>query len=121
LRRDVDVVFHLAAIIDVQLSIEKPTFVNHVNACGSLNVLKKSVENNVERFIFASSCAVYGEPKYLPINEEHPLDPLSPYAVSKLAVEKLCRIYSRLYGLENRFFKAFQCLWSKTRKRILQG
>jgi UDP-glucose 4-epimerase len=92
-----------------------------VNVCGSLNVLKKSVENNVEKFIFASSCAVYGEPKYLPINEEHPLDPLSPYAVSKLAVEKLCRIYSRLYGLKTVSLRLFNVYGPRQESAFYSG
>lgn len=107
LNKDVDVVFHLPALIDISFSIQHPAIVNHVNVCGSLNVLKRCVESDVEKFIFASSCAVYGEPKYLPINEEHPLDPLSPYAVSKLAVEKLCRVYNRLYGLKTVSLRLF--------------
>jgi len=64
------------------------------------------VENNVEKFIFDSSCAVYGEPNIYLSNGELP-DPLSPYAVSKLAVEKLCRIYSKLYGLKTVSLRLF--------------
>ncbi|MGB9713960.1 MAG: SDR family oxidoreductase [Candidatus Bathyarchaeales archaeon] len=98
--KDVEVVFHLAALVDVSFSVRNPLLVNQVNVCGSLNILEESIKNNVEKFIYASSCAVYGEPQYLPINEEHPTNPLSPYAVSKLAVEKYCKVFNKLHGLK---------------------
>jgi UDP-glucose 4-epimerase len=81
-----------------------------VNVDGSLNVLNESVKSHVEKFIFASSCAVYGEPLRVPIDEEHPTNPLSPYAASKLAVEKYCEVFSKVYGLETicmRFFNVY--------------
>ncbi|MGQ9641967.1 MAG: SDR family oxidoreductase [Candidatus Bathycorpusculaceae bacterium] len=108
--RDVEVVFHLAALVDVPFSVKNPLFVNQVNVCGSLNILEESIKNNVEKFIYASSCAVYGEPLYLPINEEHPTNPLSPYAVSKLAIEKYCQVFNKLYGIKTvslRFFNVY--------------
>jgi UDP-glucose 4-epimerase len=105
--KDVEVVFHLAALIDVPFSIQNPLLVNQVNVCGSLNILEESVKNNVEKFIYASSCAVYGESQYLPINEEHPTNPLSPYAVSKLAVEKYCQVFNRLHGLKTVSIRLF--------------
>jgi UDP-glucose 4-epimerase len=108
--KNVKVVFHLAAIIDVAFSIKEPLLVNNVNVGGSLNVLNESVKHNVEKFIFASSCAVYGEPFKVPIDEEHPTNPLSPYAASKIAVEKYCEVFGKAYGLETvcvRFFNVY--------------
>ena len=108
--KNVKVVFHLAAIIDVAFSIKEPLLVNDVNVGGSLNVLNESVKHNVEKFIFASSCAVYGEPFKVPIDEEHPTNPLSPYAASKIAVEKYCEVFGKAYGLETvcmRFFNVY--------------
>lgn len=64
----------------------------------------------MKRFVFASSCAVYGNPKYVPIDEEHPLNPLSPYAASKLAGEAYCKAFTAAYGLETvclRFFNVY--------------
>ncbi|MEM3443113.1 MAG: SDR family NAD(P)-dependent oxidoreductase, partial [Candidatus Bathyarchaeia archaeon] len=105
--KDVEVVFHLAALVDVPFSVKNPLLVNQVNVCGSLNILEESIKTNVEKFIYASSCAVYGEPQYLPINEEHPTNPLSPYAVSKLAIEKYCQVFNKLYGLKTVSLRLF--------------
>ncbi|MEM3629453.1 MAG: SDR family oxidoreductase [Candidatus Bathyarchaeia archaeon] len=105
--KDVEVVFHLAALVDVPFSVKNPLLVNQVNVCGSLNILEESIKNNVEKFIYASSCAVYGEPQYLPINEEHPTNPLSPYAVSKLTTEKYCQVFNKLYGLKTVSLRLF--------------
>jgi len=80
--KDVDYVFHLAALANIDLSVRRPRLVNDVNVSGTLNLLMESLRFNVERFVFASSCAVYGEPIYLPIDEDHPINPISPYGVS---------------------------------------
>ena len=108
--KGVDYVFHLAAIVNVPLSVEKPLFVNEVNVDGTLNVLEESRKAEVKRLIFASSCAVYGESIYTPIDEDHPTEPLSPYGVSKLAGERYCRVFYRVYGFETvclRFFNVY--------------
>ncbi|MEM2318187.1 MAG: SDR family oxidoreductase [Candidatus Bathyarchaeia archaeon] len=119
--KDVDVVFHLAALVDVSFSVKNPTLVNHVNVCGSLNILEESVKKHVEKFIFASSCAVYGEPRYLPINEEHPTNPLSPYAASKLAVEKYCHVFNELYGLKTVSLRLFNVYGPRQENRAYSG
>jgi UDP-glucose 4-epimerase len=106
----VNVVFHLAAIVSVDFSVKNPLLVNEVNVDGTLNVLRESLNAGVKRFVYASSCAVYGEPVYLPVNEEHPAKPMSPYGVSKLAAEHYCRVFYEVYGLETvclRFFNVF--------------
>jgi UDP-glucose 4-epimerase len=106
----VDIVFHLAAIVSVDFSVKNPLLVNEVNVDGTLNVLRESLNAGVKRFVYASSCAVYGEPVYLPVNEEHPAKPMSPYGVSKLAAEHYCRVFYEVYGLETvclRFFNVF--------------
>jgi UDP-glucose 4-epimerase len=108
--RNVDAVFHLAAIVSVPLSIEKPLLVNDVNARGTLNLLEASLKAHVERFIYASSCAVYGEVNSLPINERHPTSPTSPYAASKLAAEYYCKVFyenNRLNTLCLRYFNVY--------------
>jgi len=78
----VDVVFHLAAIVSVDFSVKGPLLVDEVNVGGTLNVLRQSLKAGVKRFVYASSCAVYGEPVCLPIDEEHHTRPLSLYDVS---------------------------------------
>ncbi|MGC8817066.1 MAG: SDR family oxidoreductase [Candidatus Hadarchaeum sp.] len=86
-----EAVVHLAALISVPLSVRDPELTSEVNLGGTLNLLRASLEAGVNRFIFASSCAVYGEAKQLPIKEETPPEPLSPYARSKLEAERACR------------------------------
>jgi len=108
--RGVDVVFHLAAIVNVPLSIEDPLLVNDVNVRGTLNLLEASVKEDIQRFIYVSTCAVYGEARYLPINEEHPIMPLSPYGISKFTAEHYCKIFHMIHGLKTvclRFFNVY--------------
>jgi len=108
--KNVDFVFHLAAIVNVPLSIEKPLLVNEVNVNGTLNVLEESLRADVKRLVYASSCAVYGDPVRVPVDEEHPTRPLSPYGVSKLVAEHYCRVFYEVYGLETvclRFFNIY--------------
>ncbi len=95
-----DIVNHHAAQISVQKSVEMPVFDADVNILGSINLLDLSVKHNVKKFIYISSGgAVYGEPQYLPCNEKHPVNPLSPYGASKHAVEHYLYLYHINYGL----------------------
>jgi UDP-glucose 4-epimerase len=87
---DVDVVVHSAAVISVQLSIENPNMTYDVNIEGTLNLLRSCAKSRVKKLLFVSSCAVYGAPAFLPITEEHPIEPISPYAASKFAAEQFC-------------------------------
>ena len=88
--KDVDVVLHFAAIASVPFSVENPQVTYETNVAGTLNLLASCARQKVNKFIFTSSCAVYGEPKYLPVDEKHPKCPISPYAESKLAAEHYC-------------------------------
>jgi len=81
------IVMHLAALISVDESFEKPLLYEDVNVRGTINIILASNKISAWRIIYASSAAVYGNPIKLPIDEEHPLRPLSPYGVSKLAGE----------------------------------
>jgi len=110
---DVDFVFHLAAIVSVELSIKNPILVNEVNVCGTLNLLEESLNSGVERFVYISSCAVYGNPIRLPIDEEHPTKPISPYGVSKLASENYCQVFHEIYGLETVSLRLFNVYGSR--------
>ena len=86
-------IVHLAAKVDVRKSVKQPFLYNEVNSTGTLNLLEAS-KGQLKKFVYASTCAVYGDPVRLPIDEGHPLCPLSPYAASKLSGENYCTAYS---------------------------
>jgi len=88
--RDISAVVHLAARTSVPFSVENPDATCATNIMGTLNLLVSSAERKVGKFVFISSCAVYGEPKYLPLDEKHLTEPISPYAESKLIAEQFC-------------------------------
>jgi UDP-glucose 4-epimerase len=96
----VEVVFHLAASVGNTRSIENPVEDSEVNIIGTLRVLEAARRAGVSKIVCSSSAAIFGELKQLPIREDHPTEPDSPYGVSKLAEEKMCLAYSKLYDLE---------------------
>lgn len=105
---NVDTVFHLAATPQTQYSIENPTDNNNIDSL--INMLELSKKNGVKRFIFSSSSSVYGNSKYTPIDENHPTNPLSPYALHKLIGEQYCKLYSEIYNLDTiclRYFNVY--------------
>ena len=95
-----DLVYHLAAQIDIQKSIENPIYDAEINILGTINILEACKEHGVSKIVYASSAAVYGEPKYLGIDEEHPIAPISYYGISKYTPEDYIRSYSSLWGLD---------------------
>ncbi len=94
------VVYHEAAQIDVQTSIKTPMVDVSTNIMGSVNVMECAHKTGVEKVIYASSAAVYGEPSYLGLDENHPVNPMSHYGISKHTPEHYFRIYKELYGLK---------------------
>ncbi len=95
-----DVVSHHAAQMDVRKSVADPVFDTVVNVVGSVRLLQQCVEAGVKRFIFASTGgAIYGEPVYVPQDEKHPVNPLSPYGCAKLAVEHYMHYFREVHGL----------------------
>jgi len=106
----VDAVIHLAAIVSVDEVNENPLKAFEVNAIGTLNLLELARKYDLERFVYASSTAVYGEPRYLPVDENHIVSPLNPYGASKLAGEALVNSYRETYGLSTislRYFNVY--------------
>jgi UDP-glucose 4-epimerase len=96
-----EVVNHHAAQVDVRVSTADPIFDADVNILGSLNLLECARSHGVEKLIYASTGgAVYGEPTYLPCDEDHPVEPICPYGISKLAVEHYLYLYRQSHGLE---------------------
>ncbi len=96
-----DIVNHQAALANVRESMEKPREYADVNIIGSLVLLELSRQFGVRKFIYASTGgAVYGEPEFLPVTEDHPVNPLDNYGASKHAVEHYCYLYRENYGLD---------------------
>lgn len=93
-------VIHHAAQIDVQNSIKRPLIDLDNNITGTINLLECCREYGVQKIVYASSAAVYGEPDYLPVDEKHPVSPMSPYGISKHTPEHYIKVYRHLYGLD---------------------
>lgn len=105
-----DVVVHLAAQAGVRFSVANPIKTHIVNAVGTLNLLSACRDSGVRRFVNSSSSSVYGNAKRLPVKEGNPLDPVSPYAASKIVTELYCHLFNELYGLETislRYFTVY--------------
>ena len=105
-----DYVFHLAAVTSVPQSVKDPIRSNEVNLTGTLKILEAARKCGVKKVIFSSSSAVYGETESLPLSEKTPINPLSPYAVTKATGELYCNVYSEIYGLPTialRYFNVF--------------
>jgi len=108
--KDVEVIFHEAAIPSVVRSVEDPLLTHEVNVAGTLNVLKAGLDAGVKRVVYASSSSVYGDVKVLPKREDMPTIPISPYGVSKLAAEQYCKAFHQVYGLQTvclRYFNVY--------------
>jgi len=106
----VDNVLHFAALVSVPLSIENPNLTFDINLLGTLNLLRASVEKQVDRFVFISSCAVCGDPESLPVTEQTRTNPISPYADSKLLGERYTLGFSERQLLDAvvlRFFNVY--------------
>lgn len=99
-REKIDIVFHHAAQIDVQTSLKHPQLDAEINIGGTINLLEACKQAGTKKVIYASSAALYGEPCYLPVDENHPLQPQSCYGVSKQVPEQYLQLYARLYGLD---------------------
>ena len=108
--KDVDVVFHMACLARVQLSIEEPLLYHNKNVDGIVNILEVCREVGVKRLVFSSSSSVYGDAEEVPTTEACQLNPISPYALHKYIGEEYCRLYSKLYGIETvslRYFNVY--------------
>jgi UDP-glucose 4-epimerase len=103
----VEIIYHHAAQAGVRISIENPIKTHDINATGTLNILEAARNTNVKKIINASSSSVYGKMKYLPYDEEHPKNPVSPYGASKVVAEHYCRVFYELYGLRTTSLRYF--------------
>jgi len=109
--RGVEVVFHLGALGSVPRSVQDPLTSSAVNIEGTLNVLLAARDEGIRRVVFSSSSSVYGPRRELPVTEDMPPDPISPYGVAKLAAERYCVSFSRVYesfeSVVVRYFNVF--------------
>mgnify|MGYP003121508774 FL=1 len=104
---DVEVVFHLAAEARIQPAVKNPILATKTNVVGTCTVLQCAREANVKRVIYSSTSSGYGLKNDVPLNEEMPDDCLNPYSVTKVSGEKLCKMYTDLFGLETVTFRYF--------------
>lgn len=98
--RGVEVVFHLAASVGNKRSIDQPITDAEINVLGTLNILEAARKEGVRKIVASSSAGIFGELKTMPIKEDHPIEPDSPYGCTKLCEEKLCLTYAKLYAIE---------------------
>jgi len=119
--KDAEGVVHLAALIDVEASVRDPFETHDVNVNGTLNVLYEAVKAGVRRFVFASSTAVYGDANPLPLKEDYPPRPISPYAASKAAAEGYCLAFNKCYGLETVILRYFNVYGPGQRNSAYSG
>ena len=104
---DIDTIFHLAAQIHIDKSILEPKMTFDVNVTGTLNILELALKKDFEKIIYASTSEVYGSALKEKIDENHPMNPHSPYAASKLAADRLCYAYAETYGLNISIIRNF--------------
>jgi UDP-glucose 4-epimerase len=97
---DIEAVMHFSAFAYVGESVEKPNKYWENNVAQTLQFLDVLIENNVKKFVFSSTCATYGEPKYIPIDEKHTQNPTNPYGWSKFMVERILESYDAAYDLK---------------------
>lgn len=121
LAEKVDAIIHLGAVVSPYFSVKKPEVVNEVNVTGTLNVLRAALKGRIQRVVFASSSSVYGNQRVLPISEENPLYPVTPYGVSKLAGDKYCGAFYQTHGLPTVSLRYFNVYGERQRANPYSG
>lgn len=114
----IDGVIHFAAHALVGESMVKPDKYYENNVVGTLNLLNTMIKNDVKKIVFSSTCATYGEPNYVPIDENHPQNPINPYGTSKLMVEKILDDYDKAYDLKSIKLRYFNVVGADSKCRI---
>jgi UDP-glucose 4-epimerase len=114
--KDVDYIFHLAAMASVPLSVENPIECNENNVNSTIKLLNAAVKNDVKKIVFSSSSAVYGQNPNMPLSETEPLMPTSPYAASKASCELYLKSFYDSYGLEYTILRYFNVFGPKQDK-----
>lgn len=114
----IDAVVHFAAYSQVAESVKNPQKYYYNNVYGTLNLLNAMLEFNVKKIVFSSTAATYGEPNYIPIDENHPQIPINAYGNSKLMVEKIMDDYDKAYGLKSVRLRYFNVAGADSEARI---
>lgn len=114
----IDFVIHFAALSQVGESVVNPVLYYSNNVIGTINLLNSMVENNVLKIVFSSTAATYGEPKYTPIDENHPQNPINPYGSSKLMIEKIMDDYDKAFNLKSIRLRYFNVIGADEKARI---
>ena len=96
---DIDIIFHLAALIGIPYSYDAPQSYVQTNVSGTLNILQAALDNDVQRLIHTSTSEVYGTAQYVPIDEKHPLQPQSPYSATKIAADAMAASFHHSFNL----------------------
>lgn len=115
---DIDKVVHFAAFSQVGESVVNPQKYYINNVCGTINLLRAMLENNVKKIVFSSTAATYGEPVYIPIDEKHPQNPINPYGQTKLMIEKIMDDYDKAYQLKSVRLRYFNVAGADSKSRI---
>lgn len=105
--REITAVMHFAAYIAVGESVVNPSIYYRNNVVGTLTLLEAMLAAKINKFVFSSTCAIYGMPQEIPMTENHPQDPLSPYAASKFMVEQILQDFDHAYGFKSVAFRYF--------------
>jgi UDP-glucose 4-epimerase len=120
--KDIDIVFHLVSTTTPKTSNDDPAFDVQSNVLGTLNLLDQCIQNQIKKFIFISSGGtVYGTPELLPITENHTLDPISSYGITKLTIEKYLYLYYQLYGLDYTIIRPSNPYGERQNPESIQG
>lgn len=117
-KHNIDVVMHFAAHIDVGESVINPVKYYKNNVVGTQALLECMLANDVKNFVFSSTAAIFGEPKYVPIDEVHSKTPINPYGHSKLMVEQMLESYDQAYGLKSICLRYFNAAGADPKTRI---
>ena len=115
---DIDSVIHFAAYIRVEESVQNPKKYYSNNLVGTINLLNKMVDYDIKKVVFSSTAAVYGEPKYIPIDESHPKRPINPYGKTKFMIEEILDDYDLAYGLKSIRLRYFNVAGADSKNRI---
>jgi UDP-glucose 4-epimerase len=115
---EIDAVIHFAASALVEESVKNPAKYYRNNVVGTLNLLDTMIEHGVKQIVFSSTAATYGEPKYVPIDENHPQNPINPYGQTKLVIEHIMDDYNKAYGLKSVRLRYFNIAGADSNNRI---